>query len=368
MVWIWFGLDSTGIEKSTGFHWLLGPVLMIMFTFLGNTLFLTILISMLSNTFSLIVRNAVQEIQYRRAVVCFMGVKSDALFSYWPPCNILACLTLLPLKLVISSRTFHKINVFCTRIINAPMLLVIAWYERRSLWTSSPRRSVRRPSRIDWANPNGPRAVQSRRWIDALSMIWDFSRYSVHGDMQAVFDIEPPQEVKDELVRQDQARQTVHGGAAQAMAAQFRRPSMWRRKSSKAATRPRRASATGEASPVRRRRSSAASHGKQKKPQFNIPDADQNEEDAEDGENGAPPGYWKPRRGERMDSIVDLDSTDGAMQEANVRLNRMEEALQRMEVMMQQLMETAEEQAADEGSSGHDSQEGENEMRQGYKQ
>jgi hypothetical protein len=297
-----------------------------------------------------------------------MGVKSDALFSYFPPCNLVACLTLLPLKLVISSRTFHTINVFCIRIINAPSLLIIAWYERRALWTSSTRHSVRRPSRIDWSNPNGPRALQSKSWFDAFSMFWDFSRFSVHGDMQAVFDIEPPQEVKDELARQDHARQTVHGGAAQAMAAQFRRPSMWRRKSSKMAQHPHKAKSGGEESPVRRRRSSAASHGKKKEPQFKFPNADHDTSAVGEGDDGAPPGYWKPRRGERMDSIVDLDGTDGAMQEANVRLNRMEEALQRMEVMMQQLMETAEEQAADEGSSGHDSQEGENEQIQGYQQ
>lgn len=82
MIWIWFGLDGTGIGEAPDFHWFLGPVLMVMFAFLGNTLFLTILVSMLSNTFSNIVVNAVQEVQFRRAVLTFEGVKSDAIFSY----------------------------------------------------------------------------------------------------------------------------------------------------------------------------------------------------------------------------------------------------------------------------------------------
>ncbi|CCD47140.1 hypothetical protein BofuT4_P002990.1 [Botrytis cinerea T4] len=43
MLWIWFGLDGTGITTSAQFHWLLGPILMVTFAFLGNTLFLTIL-------------------------------------------------------------------------------------------------------------------------------------------------------------------------------------------------------------------------------------------------------------------------------------------------------------------------------------
>jgi hypothetical protein len=31
MLWVWFGLDGTGIQRSTDFHWLLGPILMVAF-------------------------------------------------------------------------------------------------------------------------------------------------------------------------------------------------------------------------------------------------------------------------------------------------------------------------------------------------
>lgn len=82
MLWVWFGLDGTGIQKSTDFHWLLGPILMVAFAFLGNTLFLTILVSMLSTTFSNIVSNATAEIQFRRSVLTLEGVKSDAIVSF----------------------------------------------------------------------------------------------------------------------------------------------------------------------------------------------------------------------------------------------------------------------------------------------
>lgn len=85
MLWVWFGLDGTGVQRSVEFHWLLGPILMVMFAFLGNTLFLTILVSMLSNTFSTIVANATAEIAFRRAVLTFECVKSDAIFAYQPP-------------------------------------------------------------------------------------------------------------------------------------------------------------------------------------------------------------------------------------------------------------------------------------------
>lgn len=44
------------------------------------------------------------------------GVKSDAIFSYLPPLNILAFMLLGPLSYVCSPRTLHRINVFCIRL------------------------------------------------------------------------------------------------------------------------------------------------------------------------------------------------------------------------------------------------------------
>ncbi|KAI9859810.1 MAG: hypothetical protein M1824_003590 [Vezdaea acicularis] len=186
MLWVWFGLDGTGIQRSIEFHWLLGPVLMVTFAFLGNTLFLTILVSMLSNTFAVIVANATAEIQFRRAVLTFEGVKSDAIFAYQPPFNILALAILLPLKFLVSPRWFHKLNVTAVRIINAPLLLLIALLERRSLWRSS----------LDTTR-NAPLSTTAH--ARHKPAFWDFARLSVHGDIQVVFDLEPPEGVIDEL-------------------------------------------------------------------------------------------------------------------------------------------------------------------------
>lgn len=189
MLWVWFGLDGTGIQRSVDFHWLLGPILMVTFAFLGNTLFLTILVSMLSTTFSTIVANATAEIQFRRAVLTFEGVKADAIFQYQPPINILALLILLPLKMIISPRWFHKINVAAIRTFNAPLLLIIGLLERRTLWAASIRR---------------PKDAEQLPKLSSRAALWDFSRgFSAHGDIQAVFDAEPPQEIQDEIENDD---------------------------------------------------------------------------------------------------------------------------------------------------------------------
>ncbi|KAK3677264.1 hypothetical protein LTR78_002802 [Recurvomyces mirabilis] len=177
MLWIWFGLDGTGIQRSAEFHWFLGPTLMITFAFLGNTLFLTILVAMLSNTYTNLAQNATAEIQFRRAVLTFEGVKSDALFAYRPPFNILALLTLLPLKWLLTPRWFHKVNITAVRVLNAPLLFPVSLYERRYLWKRS--RYLNPPRRHTW-----------------LTM-WE--RFGAHGDLQAVFESEPPQSVVDEM-------------------------------------------------------------------------------------------------------------------------------------------------------------------------
>ena len=197
MLWIWFGLDGTGIPQSVEFHWILGPILMITFTFLGNTLFLTILVSMLSTTFSTIVANATAEIQFRRAVLTLEGVKSDAIFAYQPPFNLLAILILLPAKFVLTPRWFHKINVTAVRTLNAPLLLLIGMLERRTLWAGEDRKLEL--EQLPKPKPKPP----------SRAGLWDFSRgFSVHRDIHTVFNQEPPQSVEDEISTEESLHQS----------------------------------------------------------------------------------------------------------------------------------------------------------------
>ncbi|PQE31329.1 nonselective cation channel protein [Rutstroemia sp. NJR-2017a WRK4] len=199
MLWIWFGLDGTGISTSADFHWILGPILMVAFAFLGNTLFLTILVSMLSTTFSTIVSNATAEIQFRRAVLTLEGVKCDALFAYFPPFNLLALFVFMPLKFILTPRWFHKINVAAVRLLNAPLLLFIGYIERRQLWAGADRQ----------------KEAEELPRIPARPRLWDFSRgFSVYGDIQAVFDAEPPADIEEEIeadndIPRSQARRNI---------------------------------------------------------------------------------------------------------------------------------------------------------------
>lgn len=180
MIWAWFGLDGTGLGRAADFHFLLGPSIWVLFLFLGNTLFLTIVVSTLSNIFSNIMTHSVAEIQFRKAVLTFEGVKSDAIFSFQPPFNIIALIIGLPLKLIVSPRWFHKINITSVRVMNAPLLLLISLYERYALEAPVPKAKHRTAF------------LRRFRWENLLP------NFHVHGDIQAVFDVPPPDDLEDD--------------------------------------------------------------------------------------------------------------------------------------------------------------------------
>lgn len=184
---------------------------MVAFAFLGNTLFLTILVSMLSNTFSNISANATSEIQFRRAVLTLEGVKADAVFAYQPPFNLLAVFFLLPLKFVVSPRWFHKIHVATVRLVNLPLLLIIAVAERRIIWTS--------------------KAVNRTIYPRAKKWFWQKWQLSAHRYLRAVFQVTPPEDAHPEIAADDHLtqhlirRQFTRQTTAEGVVPQVRKPS-----------------------------------------------------------------------------------------------------------------------------------------------
>ncbi|KAF8216497.1 hypothetical protein K438DRAFT_2007356 [Mycena galopus ATCC 62051] len=132
MLDLWFGLDASGFDRANEFHPTFGPVLMVTYACLSNTLLLTVLVSILSNTFATINEDAAAEAMFRKAVSTIEGVKADSLFSYQPPVNLVALCVMLPASYILSPRWFHKVNVFMIRITSFPILLMISLYERQA--------------------------------------------------------------------------------------------------------------------------------------------------------------------------------------------------------------------------------------------
>ncbi|RDW69847.1 hypothetical protein BP6252_08867 [Coleophoma cylindrospora] len=107
----------------------LGKALLALFLFICHFLVVTILITVLTNSFMAIVSNANEEHQFVFAVNTISMVKNDALFSYVAPSNILAWV-LTPLRFILPFRSFIKVNRTAIKVTHFPLLFSIFAYEK----------------------------------------------------------------------------------------------------------------------------------------------------------------------------------------------------------------------------------------------
>ena len=115
-----------------GTYNILGKTILTLFLFICHFLIVTILITVLTNSFMAIVQNANEEHQFVFAVNTISMVKSDALFSYVAPTNVVAWL-LAPLRFVLPFRQFVRINRTVIKVTHFPVLFLIYAYERTIL-------------------------------------------------------------------------------------------------------------------------------------------------------------------------------------------------------------------------------------------
>ena len=122
------GFTPAAWEMWTEYNFL-GKALLSIFLIICHFLIVTILITVLTNSFMAIVANANEEHQFLFAVNTISMVKSDALFSYIPPTNIVAWL-LTPLRPIMPFRRFVWLNRTIIKITHVPFLFLIFVYER----------------------------------------------------------------------------------------------------------------------------------------------------------------------------------------------------------------------------------------------
>ncbi|KAH7089189.1 hypothetical protein FB567DRAFT_523228 [Paraphoma chrysanthemicola] len=107
----------------------LGRALLALFLFICHFLIVTILVTVLTNSFMAVVKNADEEHQFLFAVNTISMVKSDALFSYIPPTNIIGWL-LIPIKYTMPFKKFLRMNRTVIKLTHIPVLFTIFVYER----------------------------------------------------------------------------------------------------------------------------------------------------------------------------------------------------------------------------------------------
>lgn len=115
---------------------MLGRSILTLFLFICHFLIVTILITVLTNSFMAVVQNANEEHQFVFAVNAISMVKSDALFSYIAPANVIAWI-LTPLRFLIPFRQFVRLNRTVIKVTHFPILYIIYVYESIILQKSS---------------------------------------------------------------------------------------------------------------------------------------------------------------------------------------------------------------------------------------
>ncbi|KXJ95290.1 hypothetical protein Micbo1qcDRAFT_143534 [Microdochium bolleyi] len=107
----------------------LGRVILVIFLIICHFVIVTVLITILTNSFMRIASNAKEEHQFLFAINTISMVKNDSLFSYIAPSNILAWM-LMPLRYVMPIRQFVILNRNVIKLTHFPLLFGIFFYER----------------------------------------------------------------------------------------------------------------------------------------------------------------------------------------------------------------------------------------------
>jgi hypothetical protein len=127
---ILFGFTPT-VWENWRYYSPIGRFILLFYLFITHFVILTILIAVLSNSFSAITENSHEEHQYLLAVNTISMIKSESssLFSYAPPLTLIEWVV-RPLFYVVPLRTFLLLNRTIIKITHFPILYAIFIYER----------------------------------------------------------------------------------------------------------------------------------------------------------------------------------------------------------------------------------------------
>ena len=129
VVRIFFGSTYLGFDAMYDINPMFGPPLMVTFCILCNFLLLTVLISILSNSFAR--HNSREQFGFIFAVACAESITSDHLAVFLPPLNLIPFLILRPMRIFLPSkhRYIRRIKFALLRVTHAPFVLGVSLYE-----------------------------------------------------------------------------------------------------------------------------------------------------------------------------------------------------------------------------------------------
>ncbi|KEQ71784.1 hypothetical protein M436DRAFT_50716, partial [Aureobasidium namibiae CBS 147.97] len=126
---VFFGSSYLGFDISDKISPYLGLPLMLVFITLTQILLVTSLISILSNSLSLVLSHAREEYLYVYSVFVLEASTSDRLTYFVPPLNLFS-LALRPLRLFISAEQLRYIRIVALKMTHLPLVFLINVYEK----------------------------------------------------------------------------------------------------------------------------------------------------------------------------------------------------------------------------------------------
>ncbi|KAG0099438.1 hypothetical protein BGZ93_007710 [Podila epicladia] len=151
---VFFGSAFLGFEQASELSEVFGAPLMVLFVAISVLMLYTLLISIFSQTFSEVSANAKEEFMFLFSVKVMEEVKSDALYEFQPPFNIMAGILVWPCTFVYDSNVVGKLSRGLLRFFYFPELICI-WIFEVLILRKQPQYMPVRPGHVDHSSTYG---------------------------------------------------------------------------------------------------------------------------------------------------------------------------------------------------------------------
>lgn len=129
LVEVFFGAASSGFAAAPQISEEFGPVLMLIFVTLTNILLITVLVSILSQRFSVMMLNAREEyVMFFAATVLESMTTVERLTYFYPPLNLIG-LIMRPLRLILDHNQYRQLRILVLKLTHWPFAVGVYIYE-----------------------------------------------------------------------------------------------------------------------------------------------------------------------------------------------------------------------------------------------
>ncbi|KAA8916064.1 hypothetical protein TRICI_001787 [Trichomonascus ciferrii] len=129
LVEVFFGAASSGFAAAPQISEEFGPVLMLIFVTLTNILLITVLVSILSQRFSVMMLNAREEyVMFFAATVLESMTTVERLTYFYPPLNLIG-LVMRPLRLILDHNQYRQLRILVLKLTHWPFAVGVYIYE-----------------------------------------------------------------------------------------------------------------------------------------------------------------------------------------------------------------------------------------------